>query len=343
MISADLLTEIQEFITQGYPRGRIQIFALFEIPAMQKHEIHFDRPHNKFEHLNLVETLGLFLMKTGAQLTGIRQFFGYSYIAKLVRKVLPSTSMLEVALNDHSTFVFPYGDPYWGRLLNNKVEYEANVQEFLRRIAGNDHAFIDCGANFGFMSILASDPEFGNCPTVAIEADADNFAMLTLNAGKNGNRFDVRHNAVHSTSGVSMNVFGKKHEARSVVPDEGEARGRVDTLAIGDLSDWFAKTGKKHAIIKLDVEGAEIPAIEGMGQFHDNSLLIYEDHGSDKDHSVSRYLLDTAGYRIFEFENNVMQEITDVSALTLIKKNSRYGYDFFATKSPHWLQKIAQM
>ena len=195
----------------------------------------------------------------------------------------------------------------------------------------------------GFMAILASDPECGNCPTLAIEADEDNFNMLTLNAGKNGNRFDVRHNAVHSASGITMNVFGKKHEARSVVPDEGEARGSVNTLAIGDLWDWFSKTGKRHAVIKLDVEGAEIPAIEGMGEFHNNGLLIYEDHGSDKEHSVSRYLLDKAGYRIFEFENNVMHEITDVSTLTSIKKNSRYGYDFFATKSPYWLEKIAQM
>ena len=283
-------------------------------------------------------------MRLGAAFTGRAQFLGFSYGAKLVGTVLPSSKTVHVKLSEDSIFGFPYGDAYWGRLFDTSQTYEPDVQNFMKLVSGSDHAFIDCGANFGFMSIIASSAEGGSCPTLAIEADRSNFDRLCANRELNGNRFDVQHNALFSESGIDVSVFGTKHEAFSIVEKHGPSRGSVKTLAIGDLSDWLASTNRSRAMIKLDVEGAENAAIDGIGNLAGGDvILIYEDHGSDRQHSVTRHLQEKHGYRTFLFQNDKVTEVTDYADLGKIKVSRRYGYDFIATKSPYWLDRLERL
>lgn len=284
------------------------------------------------------------LMRIGARITGKFQFFGFSYIAKLLRTLFPSKRNVVAHMGENFVFQFPYGDAYWGRLLDNSQKYEAEVQRFLQVASKTEYAFIDCGANFGFLSAYVSSLVPGNHPIVAIEADQDNFDILKSNSMANENRFEVRHNAIHSKSGEEVQLFGTKHEAFSIVETDKPARGMVETLAIRDLQGWYDGTKRNKVIIKLDVEGAEIAAIEGLGDLANTDFaLIYEDHGSDKDHSVSRYLKDQLGFKVFGLDIHTTKEIQSLDELDEIKKNPRYGYDFLATNSDFWLKEIAKL
>ncbi|MEH0072816.1 hypothetical protein V6L77_25490 [Pannonibacter sp. Pt2-lr] len=53
-------------------------------------------------------------------------------------------------------------------------------------------------------------------------------------------------------------------------------------------------------VLKLDVEGVEIEALRGgVALLMRDVLVIYEEHGSDRSHAVSRYLREECGMRLF--------------------------------------------
>jgi hypothetical protein len=87
-------------------------------------------------------------------------------------------------------------------------------------------------------------------------------------------------------------------------------------------------------IIKLDVEGAEIPALAGAARLLEgDALLIYEDHGSDAAHGVTRHVL---GERLLDVTyvdaSGRMSPISAPDQLSSIKKNRYTGYNFVACK-----------
>jgi len=304
--------------------------------------IMYDFASGQVEGGSLSERIGIMLMRIAAKITGYRQFYGFSHLSKMIRFVFPGKNLIQTNMAKDFIFCFPYGDAYWGRLLDNSQKYEADVEALLRLVIDTDYAFIDCGANYGYMSALASSPGLGSKPAIAIEADHESYEILVHNAKINAGRFEPRHNAIYSKSGNTVQIFGDKHESRSIHSDDGQARGDTQTLAIDDLKPWIERNKKKHVVIKLDVEGAEIDAVKGAKNvIKGDCMIVYEDHGSDRDHEVSRFLKDQCLMKIFHFDGEIMQEVVDYGTLDAIKKNPRYGYDLIATKSPFWLEKLS--
>ena len=305
--------------------------------------IHFDFADGTISGGSPVERAGLELMRIAAWMTRPADFCGFSYAAKIVRTVLPGRQPVVTQLTSDAVFEFPYGDAYWSRLLYNRVTYCPEIERFLMAMRDVDYLFIDCGANYGYMSAIVASDAYGNKPAISIEADPGTFSILQKNADHNNHRFEIRHNAVFSRSGETVNLYGAKHEARSIIPDEGGATGGiVETLALDDVTKGFSKKGSKPVILKLDVEGVEIEAMKGAGRLQTGDcLVVFEDHGSDPTHEVSKYFLEDLEMRLFDPASDGCPEITSLDELDAIKKNSRVGYDFIATKSSFWLDHIA--
>lgn len=305
--------------------------------------IKLDFQTGKTAGANPLEAAGILGFRLGARITFLTSFVGYSWFARLSRALFPSDRPIRARLDEDVIFEFPYGDAYWGRLFCNLTTYCPEIEEFLARSKDVNYLFIDCGANYGYMSALVSSNAYGRKRAIAIEADPDTFALLQNNAALNGNRFERLHNAVFSSSGKTVHIYGDKHEARSIVP-EGEARAgsQVETLALDDLVSKVIGRKKQPVILKLDVEGVEIEAMKGAGKLAAmDSIVIYEDHGSETNHEVSRFFMEDLGMRIFDCRNAKYREITSVSQLDAIKQSSRLGYDFLATRSKFWLDRIS--
>ncbi len=294
-----------------------------------------------------LERIGLELMRGSAYLLAPLQFTGFSWAARFIRAIFKSDRSIQVKFADDCKFEYPYGDGYWGVLLYNKATYAPDVELYLQSFADIDYTFIDCGSNFGYMSVLVTSERYGSKPSIAIEADPENYKITRQNSELNGGRFESCHNAVFSESGKVVNLFGAKHEACSILDEESTSvRARVKTLALNDLSDWIAKTGNPKTILKLDVEGVEIDALKGAGKLLEGDCLInYEDHGSDKTHEISRYIKDRLGMRLFigNEEGRTLEEITNWSQLDKIKSNPRRGYDLFAASSKFWIDRLESM
>ena len=304
--------------------------------------ISHDFHSGKVNNASIIEKLGMFALKSAAWMTKPITYVGFSKAAALVKIFMPSKRNVRTILFEDTVFEYPYADSYWSRLAYNGDVYAKSEEDFLMAMRDVDYAYIDCGANFGYMSSIVTSKAYGQKPSIAIEADPGTFDTLKKNSELNQNRFEIRHNAIFSKSGEMVNIHGDKHEARSILDDDGNrGNGNVETLALDDLSDWLKKQKKKAVLLKLDVEGVEIDAMKGASKLTEGDLLVaYEDHGNDKSNEISHYFMNELGMRIFISEENGCRELFTSQDISGVKTNSRVGYDFIATKSDFWLEKV---
>jgi len=311
---------------------------------MNEAAIHHDFTTGRISGTGIVERIGMELMRAAAYALAPVQFTGFSWAARLVSSLFKSDKQVQVKFADDCIFEYPYGDGYWGVLLYNKSTYAPEVEPFLKSFCDVDYAFIDCGSNYGYMSVLVSSAQYGSKPSIAIEADLENYRKTARNSKLNGNRYDHCHNAIFRESGKQVTLFGAKHEAFSMLEEVGGgARAQVETLALDDLSGWLKKQGNLPTILKLDVEGVEIEALKGASNILRGDCLInYEEHGAEKTHEISRYLKDKLGMRLYlgDEDGKKMREITSWTQLDELKTNPRWGYDLFAASSTFWIEKL---
>jgi hypothetical protein len=90
-----------------------------------------------------------------------------------------SQELTSAALNEDARFIFPTNDEYWtpGTTVGERL-YEPEIDWLLRCATGRNYALIDCGANMGYWSVLASSTPYGRHAAVAIEASRANFQIL---------------------------------------------------------------------------------------------------------------------------------------------------------------------
>ncbi len=286
------------------------------------------------------ERLGIAAMR--AVTAGLAPFglFGLSHAVRAIGRISPPRQV-QVALAPDAIFAFSWADPYWSRLLSRRAPYERELEALLRALAGDAFAFIDCGANAGYWSVQASSAAFGAHATVAIEAAPDTAVRLAQNAALNGGRFAALHRAVAAASGDRVPLFGARHEARSLTSDGGPAVAEVETLALDDLLSRPELATAPRIVLKLDVEGAERAALAGASRMlaGRDVLVVYEDHGSDPGHAVSRDLR-AAGMTLFRIDGAEVRAIGDLSELATVKRRRRWGYEFLATRSPYWRERV---
>jgi FkbM family methyltransferase len=265
---------------------------------------------------------------------------GYNMCANLLRTTLPERG-IQVRLNPDAVFEFPYGDGYWSKLLNRTFSYEDELELLFRDSADVDYTLLDCGANYGYWSVLASSKPFGSHKAIAIEPSAQNFPKLANNAKINGNRFEALKCAIGSARGTAR-LSGTKHEAFSIAGDQSDGE-EVPVLALDNLLDDGKVAPGGKFLIKLDVEGVEIEAMKGGARLmQGDSVLLCEEHGNDPRHTVSRYILEQTPLKLIVYDprSNRLETVTDLSILDRIKVSSHVGYNVFGTASAFWLDRI---
>lgn len=308
--------------------------------------ITFDRATGQLTGAGMIERAAVAALRAGSKVTHPFEHRGYSLGCRIVSTVVEKREII-VRLNDDSVFAFPLADAYWSRMLNRRYVYEEELDRFLRVVAGVDYAFVDCGANFGLWSVLVSSREFGRHPSLAIEASPDNAIKLRRNAELNGNRFEVLNRAIGGSTGGMVRMSGRKHEALSIIPDGRPTSGEeVAIIALDSLLDDGHVKPSQRVVIKLDVEGVEIEAIKGGRRLlAGDAVVICEEHGSDKNHTLTRYLMEETACRVFMLDptTNKFEQVRDIAALDRIKVLSWVGYNVFATASRFWEDHLLSM
>jgi hypothetical protein len=146
--------------------------------------------------------------------------------------------------------------------------------------------------------------ELGFIDAVAIEANERLIPLIERNyAGT------VIHAAVHIKSGEEMRLSGDGAAATL-----GKAGKPVHSLALADLGI------SGPVLIKLDVEGAEIAAIEGARGL--DAIFVYEDWPRSG-MPVTEYLLGK-GYAVFGFDMTPIKTHAEAFAFNE-RTNKEYG------------------
>jgi FkbM family methyltransferase len=303
--------------------------------------IQFDRTSGALEGANLWERTAALALVTGSKISSHFSHRGYIGCANLLRKTLPERN-IAIRLNPDATFEFPYGDGYWSKLLNRSYHYEDELELLFRGAVNVDYTLLDCGANYGYWSVLVSSAPFGSHKAIAIEPSSQNFAKLRNNAEINGNRFELMKCAIGAARGTAR-LSGTKHEAFSIT---GEANGggeEVSVIALDNLLDDGKISAAGKYLIKLDVEGVEIEAIKGGTRLlQGDSVILCEEHGNDPHHTVSRYILEQTPLKLIVYDprSNRLETVTELSILDRIKVSSHVGYNVFGTASAFWQDRI---
>ena len=308
---------------------------------MAQAPIQFDRTSGVLEGANLWERTAALALATGSKISSHFSHRGYIGCANLLRRTLPERN-IAIKLNSNATFEFPYGDGYWSKLLNRSYHYEDELELLFRDSAAVDFTLIDCGANYGYWSVLVSSAPLGSHKAIAIEPSSQNFAKLRNNAEINGNRFELMKCAIGAARGTAR-LSGTKHEAFSIAGDPGSGGEEVPVIALDNLLDDGKVSASGKYLVKLDVEGVEIDAIKGAVRLlQGDSVILCEEHGNDPRHTVSRYIIEQTPLKLIVYDpgSRRLETVTELSILDRIKVSSNVGYNVFGTASAFWLERI---
>ncbi len=176
--------------------------------------------------------------------------------------------------------------------------YELEVQRVLQKFIKKGRIVYDVGSNVGFFTIVASELVGPEGRVVAFEPLVRSLHFLRehirLNSCTNVMVMDV---AVSSESGVGMMNLGPGDETTGYLLARLSQQGQfeVNTVALDDVV--FESGIPPPDFIKIDIEGAEILALQGarrtIGEF--KPVICLSTHGDElKAQCVT--LLESIGY-----------------------------------------------
>lgn len=276
-------------------------------------------------------------------------YLGVSRIHNAINRFLrPRTDTLIV--EKEWSFRFPSNDYYWNRLLDGRWDYEPEIEFVLRSFSKIPFVFVDLGANFGFWSSRVGSGRYGNHLSIAVEPSDYCVAILTENTANSLHAVRVWHRAIDAVSGRQLNVYGQRHAGFSIDQDwYGASRdvvNTVETISIDELLDRESVDSfKTPTIIKLDVEGVELRALQGGSRTVGGaSAWLIEDADLGGASPAVEHAYNELGMRLFNVSERRIREISSLSEVRELKAHGHRlqggGVNLFGTRSSIWLKAV---
>ncbi len=206
--------------------------------------------------------------------------------------------------------------------------YEPMETALLREYLKPGQTFVDVGANIGYYTLLAARAVGPKGRVYAFEPDPANFKLLEKNTAANGyHRNVVMVSKALSNKGGSARLYlnpVNRGDHRIYNPRDGRESVAIETLA---LDEYLKKWGPEVHFIKMDIQGAEAAALDGMkGLIRKNKGLklvtefspgALKAFGSDP----RKYLRDlqALGFRLLEISEKE-KTVKPVAAAQLLKR-----------------------
>ena len=189
--------------------------------------------------------------------------------------------------------------------------YEPIETTYIRSILKQGHTFIDIGANIGFHSLVAAKKVSSIGKVISFEPFESNFLSLQKNVDINNFSCITIHQLAISNTKDDISLFYNEREKNkgmvsSVSTIEGSSQYTVASIR---LDDYISQSNIQEVhFIKLDIEGGEFPALQGMQETlksHHPILMIEMDEMilSKTNYSEKQFehFLNDLGYRPFYF------------------------------------------
>ena len=132
--------------------------------------------------------------------------------------------------------------------------------------------FLDIGANFGFYSLLAA--KIGDYAEVhSFEPHPETYAQLRTQIDLNRFAEIIRtHQIAASNESGEMFIDSKSHGGASVSAKKGEGTVAIKAATLDSVLDFSGR----NIAIKMDVEGHEIAALQGMSRLLSRNKIFLQ-------------------------------------------------------------------
>ena len=146
--------------------------------------------------------------------------------------------------------------------------YEELTSRLIRQSAKGAQTFVDVGAHYGFFAVLVglSNPD---CRILAFEPVPENSEIIGRNLRLNGVDADVHQAAVSDVGGhAEFQVSEASDNSGFVANPAAKERARIHTEVVC-LDQFIDQVAAGPVLVKIDVEGNELRALEGMRRIID--------------------------------------------------------------------------
>jgi len=146
--------------------------------------------------------------------------------------------------------------------------FEPIETEFVKREIKKGDTVLDIGANIGYYTLIFAKLVGENGKVFAFEPDPENFELLKKNVKINNYKNVVLiKKAVSNKSGKIKLYLSEDNKGGHRIYNSYDGRKSIEIESL-KLDDYFKEFKGRINFIKIDIEGAEYAALEGM-----NSIL----------------------------------------------------------------------
>jgi len=278
-------------------------------------------------------------------------YLGISRLHAAINKALRPHSDTMIVEREFR-FVFPSNDYYWNRLLDSSWSYEPEIDAYLSMMASTPWFFIDLGANYGYWSARVGSGMYGPHPSIAVEAAAATFLVLERNTRNLPQPVALYHRAIDAVSGSEVVLYGERHAGLSIDKSwygaSSKVANQVETISIDDLlSAERVDPAVVPVLVKLDVEGVEMRALQGAERTLDGqSVFLIEDAEKGEVSDAVRWLFERPEMTLFLFKRGQFAELRELDEILSIRaRESKWrgvGLNLVATASPIWKDAMSK-
>lgn len=141
--------------------------------------------------------------------------------------------------------------------------HEPLVTKLVKKYVKKDDIILDIGAHIGYYTIILAELVGEKGKVFAFEPNPTNFALLKRNVKINGyNNVILVQKAVSNKTGrIKLYISKDNYDHRIYDSHDGRQSIPIETIR---LDDYFTKYEGRINFIKMDIQGAEGLAIQGM-------------------------------------------------------------------------------
>lgn len=168
-----------------------------------------------------------------------------------------------IEINGYKMYVNPHDMVVSKNLVFNNA-WEPFETEIFKREVKPGNVVLDVGANIGYYTLLAARLVGPTGRVYAFEPEPANFALLQKNVRANGcANVILEQKAVSNQNGKLKLYLSEQNKGDHQIFDSGEIRPAVEVDTVR-LDDYFRDCTGAIDVVKMDIQGAEGLALEGM-------------------------------------------------------------------------------
>ncbi len=157
--------------------------------------------------------------------------------------------------------------------LMNKGIWESFETEVFKKYLKKSGLVVDVGANIGYYTLLASRALESNGHVVAFEPASKNFNLLKKNVEENSlSNVKIEKKAVGSKTGKASIYLNPENCGGNRIYKSGE-RWKKESIETVTLDNYFSNTKESIDLLKIDIEGYELKAMQGAKELLDQRRI----------------------------------------------------------------------